>query len=115
MAIRFQAIVAGVLIFVSGGRYGARAQLVPFNVKYNSGQNVQPIFEGWWRNADGSVTMHFGYLIRNYVEELHVPIGPANQVEPVGPDAGLPTYLYNRTTGTHSASRFRRTGTRRAK
>ena len=75
------------------GLYGVSAQLVPFNVKYNSGQNVQPIFEGWWRNADGSVTMHFGYLNRNYVEELHVPIGPANQVEPVGPDAGQPTVL----------------------
>jgi hypothetical protein len=97
MAMRFAALVAGALMFVSAWPYGASAQLVPFNVKYNSGQNVQPIFEGWWRNPDGSFTMHFGYLNRNYVEELHVPVGPANQVEPVGPDGGQPTYFYTRT------------------
>jgi hypothetical protein len=41
--------------------------------------------------------MHFGYLNRYYVEELHVPVGPANQVEPLGPDGGQPTYFYTRT------------------
>ncbi len=96
MAIRFPALVAGALMFMSAP-YALRAQLVPFNVKYNSGQNVQPIFEGWWRNPDGSFTMHFGYLNRNYVEELHVPVGPANQVEPLGPDGSQPTYFYTRT------------------
>jgi hypothetical protein len=65
-------------------------------IKFSSGQTVQPIFEGWTRNADGSFAMHFGYLNRNYVEELHVPIGPQNSLAPGGPDRGQPTYFYAR-------------------
>jgi len=88
--------LAGALALVAARSGVLDAQLTPFNVKYNSGQNVQPVFEGWLRNADGTVTMHFGYLNRNYVEELHVPIGPNNQIEPGGPDRGQPTYFYTR-------------------
>ena len=66
------------------------------NIKYNSGQTVQPIFEGWTKNADGSFNLFFGYLNRNHVQELSVPVGPENQVEPAGPDRGQPTYFYPR-------------------
>jgi len=69
----------------------AQAQL-----KYASGQNVQPAFDGWIRNADGSATMYFGYLNRNYEEEVNVPIGPNNNIEPGGPDRGQPTYFLPR-------------------
>ncbi len=86
----------GAILVFSGTQGALHAQLVPFNAKYNSGQNVQPIFEGWSRNADGSFTLHFGYLNRNYVEEPHVPIGSNNQIEPGGPDRGQPTYFYPR-------------------
>lgn len=89
-------LLAGVLIVLAASAHDAAAQLVPFNAKFNSGQNVQPVFEGWMRNPDGSFTLHFGYLNRNYVEELHVPVGPANQVEPSGPDRGQPTFFYTR-------------------
>ena len=89
-------VLAGLVVTLWGGQRALDAQLVPFNAKYNSGQNVQPIFEGWSRNEDGSFTMHFGYLNRNYVEEPHVPIGPSNQIEPGGPDRGQPTYFYTR-------------------
>src|SRR5439155_3062291 len=34
----------------------------PFGFKFNSGQDVQPIFEGWASNPDGSFAMYFGYL-----------------------------------------------------
>jgi hypothetical protein len=67
------------------------------NFKYNSGQGVQPVFEGWSRVPDGSFNMHFGYLNRNWVQEPHVPVGPANSIEPGGPDRGQPTYFYART------------------
>ncbi len=70
--------------------------LLSGNIKYNSGQTVQPIFEGWTKNADGSFNLFFGYLNRNHVQELHVPVGPENQVEPSGPDRGQPTYFYTR-------------------
>jgi hypothetical protein len=81
---------------LAASTHDASAQLVPFNAKFNSGQNIQPVFEGWLRNPDGSFTLHFGYLNRNYVEELHVPVGPANQIEPAGPDRGQPTFFYTR-------------------
>jgi hypothetical protein len=54
---------------------GARAQ-----VQYARGQNVAPVFEGWERNPDGTFSMVFGYLNRNYEEEVDIPVGPANSV-----------------------------------
>jgi hypothetical protein len=66
------------------------------NIKYNTGQSVQPIFEGWTRHADGSYQFFFGYLNRNHVEEVQVPVGAENKVEPGGPDRGQPTYFYPR-------------------
>jgi len=67
------------------------------NFKYNSGQDVQPVFEGWSHRPDGSFAMHFGYLNRNWVQELQIAVGPANSFEPGGPDRGQPTYFYTRT------------------
>jgi hypothetical protein len=69
---------------------------VGYGLRYSSGQAVQPIFEGWSKNPDGSFLMHFGYLNRNYVEEVNVPLGPQNSIEPGGPDQGQPTYFYPR-------------------
>lgn len=67
------------------------------NFKFNSGQDVQPAFEGWSRNPDGTFSLHFGYLNRNWVEDLSIPIGPNNMIEPGGPDRGQPTFFYTRT------------------
>ena len=64
--------------------------------RWNRGQNVQPVFEGWERNADGSFTMVFGYLNRNYQEQPVVPVGPDNFFEPGPADRGQPTHFYNR-------------------
>jgi hypothetical protein len=50
--------------------------------KFSSGQDVQPVFEGWLRNADGTFTMVFGYFNRNWQEELAIPAGPDNKLEP---------------------------------
>lgn len=76
----------------------ARAQVeVDNNFKFNSGQSIQPAFEGWSRNDDGTFTLHFGYLNRNWVQELSVPVGPNNSVDPGGPDRGQPTFFYPRT------------------
>jgi hypothetical protein len=66
------------------------------NIKYNTGQSVQPIFEGWTKQADGSYQFYFGYLNRNHVEEVPVPVGAENRIEPGGPDRGQPTYFYAR-------------------
>jgi len=64
--------------------------------KFNAGQNVVPTFEGWLRNADGTFTMVFGYFNRNVQEELAIPPGPANKIEPGELDRGQPTWFLPR-------------------
>ena len=72
------------------GTIAVRAQ-----IKYARGQNVAPAFEGWEQNPDGSYNFVFGYLNRNYEEEVDIPIGPNNNIEPGG-DRGQPTHFYPR-------------------
>ena len=60
------------------------------------GQSVQPVYEGWSQNPDGSFTMWFGYLNRNYEEEPHIPTGAGNGFEPGPADRGQPTHFYPR-------------------
>ena len=84
------------LVFILGAPQEARAQADPANFLFSSGQTVGPIFEGWFRNPDGSYEMRFGYINRNYVEEVHIPIGPNNRFTPAAPDRGQPTFFYPR-------------------
>ena len=64
-------------------------------IQYKSGVDVTPAYEGWARNPDGTYSLYFGYLNRNYEEELEIPVGPNNVVEPGG-DRGQPTHFYPR-------------------
>jgi hypothetical protein len=64
-------------------------------VHYATGQNVAPEFDGWEHNPDGTYSMVFGYLNRNYEEELDVPVGPNNNITPGG-DRGQPEHFYPR-------------------
>ena len=57
---------------------------------------MSPAFEGWWQNEDGTYSLFFGYMNSNWEEELDVPIGPDNHIEPGGPDRGQPTHFYPR-------------------
>src|SRR5438309_7277190 len=63
---------------------------------YSRGQNIVAAFEGWERSADGTTSMVFSYFNRNYEELLDIPIGPANNIEPGGPDQGQPTHFLTR-------------------
>jgi len=65
-------------------------------IRYAAGQNVVPVFEGWERNADGSFNMVFGYMNRNYEEQVDIPVGPNNALEPGGIDQNQPTHFYPR-------------------
>jgi hypothetical protein len=58
--------------------------------------NIVPVFEGWEANPDGTFNMVFGYMNRNYDEEVDIPIGPNNSIEPGGPDRSQPTHFYPR-------------------
>lgn len=64
--------------------------------KFTRGQDVVPSFDGWIKNADGSFTMVFGYLNRNYEEELAIPAGPDNKLDLLPVDSGQPTYFLPR-------------------
>src|ERR1700674_3313792 len=65
-------------------------------IRYASGQNVAPVFEGWERNPDGSFNMVFGYMNRNYEEEVEIPIGAENKLQPGEADQNQPTHFYPR-------------------
>ncbi len=76
----------------------AQAQLPTANpqTQFSSGQDVVPVYEGWLRNADGTFTFVFGYFNRNWKEELVIPAGPDNKLEPGALDRGQPTYFVPR-------------------
>ena len=93
---------AGLLVAAAGV---AEAQVNPRDVpivtqpqqRFDSGQDIQPIFEGWTRNEDGSFLLHFGYLNRNYREQPSIPVGENNHFSPGPEDRGQPTLFYPRT------------------
>ena len=60
------------------------------------GQNIAPVYEGFWRHDDGSIDLWFGYYNRNWEEEIDVPVGPDNHMDPGGPDLGQPTHFFPR-------------------
>lgn len=66
------------------------------SLSYNSGQNVAPGYEGWEEDPDGSKYFLFGYMNRNWEEEVDVPVGPANNLSPGAPDQGQPTHFLPR-------------------
>src|SRR6476620_4043982 len=83
------ALVMTILAMVSLGAQNA-SQLV--NLRHWSGQVVAPVYEGFDVNADGSFNMWFGYMNRNYEEEVDLPVGADNSFEPGG-DRGQPTHF----------------------
>jgi len=64
--------------------------------RHASGQNVAPIYEGWYPKDGGTKALVFSYLNRNYEEELDIPIGPNNYIEPGPQDQGQPTHFLAR-------------------
>ncbi len=85
-----------VFVCIGSSLLAAPPTAVSQNLQYLSGQSVVPAFEGWERNQDGSFTLYFGYLNRNYREELSIPIGPDNRIEPASLPQDQPTYFYPR-------------------
>ncbi len=56
-----------------------------------SGGPVVPIFEGWYRNPDGTFELSFGYFNVNTEETLEIPLGSENFVQPAEFDGRQPT------------------------
>lgn len=63
---------------------------------YSSGQNISPAFEGWEKNDDGTFNFLFGYMNRNWEEEIDVPVGADNSFAPGAADQGQPTHFQPR-------------------
>ena len=66
------------------------------SLTYTKGQNVAPAYEGWEQAADGTKYFLFGYMNRNWEEEIDVPVGPENAFSPGGEDQGQPTHFLPR-------------------
>ena len=47
-----------------------------------------------FKNSDGTYSLLVGYYNRNQRQEVDIPIGPNNRIEPGGPDRGQPTHFY---------------------
>ncbi|HJN95981.1 MAG: hypothetical protein CMQ15_04485 [Gammaproteobacteria bacterium] len=65
-------------------------------LSYFKGQHVEPGYEGWRRNDDGSVTFYFGYHNENWEEELDIPISDNNFFSPGERDRDQPTHFLPR-------------------
>ncbi len=87
------ALRATVLVSLLAMGVPARAQTLPLEPQHESGDSITGAFEGWFQNPDGSYSLLLGYYNRNLKQELDIPIGPENKIEPGGPDRGQPTHF----------------------
>jgi len=98
---KYKQLTAGALALVLMGLTAApvNAQLpqqlrdYPLAPVQSSGDLVAPFFDGWIANADGSVTMVFGFMNRNTEENVDIPLGPNNYIEPAQFDGVQPTHF----------------------
>jgi hypothetical protein len=89
----FGVVLAG-LVVASGPLVRVQVQEPP--IPHEAGQSISPSFEGWYKNADGTYTMSFGYFNRNFKEEPDIPVGPNNRFTPGPEDRGQPTHFMPR-------------------
>ena len=78
--------------FLAGGVFLSSQTAMP-RPRRAAGDSVTGAYEGWFTNPDGSRSFLVGYYNRNSQQELDIPIGPNNRIEPGGPDLGQPTHF----------------------
>ena len=88
-------VLASCLVAAAAAATAARGGQ-QLEIPYGAGQNVAPVYEGWERNPDGSFSMSFGYMNRNYDERPEIAVGPNNSFSPEPADRGQPTHFYPR-------------------
>ena len=64
---RLPPLVAG-LVLITGAAAPVAAQSTPLSPIRESGQSVTPVYEGWYKNRDGTYSLSFGYFNRNAKE-----------------------------------------------
>ncbi|SUZ65566.1 uncharacterized protein METZ01_LOCUS18420 [marine metagenome] len=67
-----------------------------FAQTYSKGRHVEPAFEGWRPNDDGTFSMMFGYMNENWEETPNMPVGENNNFSPGDMDQGQPTHFLPR-------------------
>ncbi|MBY0492457.1 MAG: hypothetical protein K2R93_21660 [Gemmatimonadaceae bacterium] len=83
-------LVGGLCLVLGSAPASAQRSLAPLAP---SGQSVTPVFEGWYRNADGTYSLSFGYFNRNDKERVEIAVGDSNFVSPGEPNQGQPTHF----------------------
>jgi hypothetical protein len=73
-----------------------RTVVAPVAAQSPTRPSIAPVYEGFWRNADGSYELMFGYFNRSWDDIIDVPVGPANSLDPGGPDQAQPTHFFPR-------------------
>jgi len=90
---RTQFIVAAGLTLASGSvSVAVHAQVLT----YTKGQPISAAYEGWEKDADGSKYFVFGYMNKNWEEEIDIAVGPDNGFQPGPVDRGQPTHFFQR-------------------
>jgi hypothetical protein len=74
LAIKAVTLVLVGLLFAQGS----------FAQSYSKGRHVEPAFEGWRPNPDGTFNLMFGYMNENWEESPDMPVGDNNFFLPWG-------------------------------
>ncbi|MBT8148263.1 MAG: hypothetical protein KJN90_15500, partial [Gammaproteobacteria bacterium] len=83
-----------IMLLLVGVSFGANSALA--QLSYSKGQHLEPAYEGWRENDDGTFSFMFGYFNENWDEELDIPVGENNLFSPGDPDRGQPTHFLPR-------------------
>jgi hypothetical protein len=90
--LRTQWLVAGLALAIGSATAVLHAQVLT----YTKGQPISAGYEGWEEDADGTKYFVFGYMNKNWEEEMDVPVGPDNGFQPGPADRGQPTHFFPR-------------------
>src|SRR5215469_10467289 len=95
--MRISGLAVAALLSAAANAQTYATDVLPDETQFGraGGQNIQPIYEGWQKMPDGHIVMWFGYLNRNFQEQVDVPIGADNKFD-LKADLGQPTHFYTR-------------------
>src|SRR6516165_767935 len=96
LCVAVTAAVSAGLAQAPGRGSSSTLQPILTDPRRDFGQTIAPVFEGWEPNPDGTISLYFGYMNRNWKEELDIPIGPSNFFSPGPQDRGQPTHFMPR-------------------
>lgn len=84
-----------IILFVTSVLLALTVETV-WSESFRTGQYIEPAYEGWQENEDGTFSFLFGYQNENWEEELDIPVGENNFFSPGLEDRGQPTHFLPR-------------------